>query len=47
MSTNVGGIPEVLPPDMVFLAPPTPEALIKRVEEAIKKYKKDCREDAE
>ena len=32
VSTNVGGIPEVLPPDMVYLAPPSPEALIKRVE---------------
>ena len=28
VSTNVGGIPEVLPPDMIYLAPAKPEPLI-------------------
>ena len=28
VSTNVGGIPEVLPPDMIYLAPARPKPLI-------------------
>ena len=39
MSTNVGGIPEVLPPDMVYLADPEESAIEARLEEAIKKVK--------
>ncbi|XP_065163277.1 phosphatidylinositol N-acetylglucosaminyltransferase subunit A [Atheta coriaria] len=37
VSTQVGGIPEVLPSDMIFLTEPTAEALIKGVEAAIAK----------
>lgn len=29
VSTNVGGIPEILPPDMLFLSPAKPKLLIK------------------
>jgi len=35
VSTNVGGIREVLPEDVVFLGNPDPEDIIKKVEEAI------------
>lgn len=37
VSTNVGGIPEVLPPDMIYLAPARPMALISQLEKAIGK----------
>jgi len=36
VSTNVGGIPEVLPKDMVYLADPNPESLIEATNLAIK-----------
>lgn len=36
VSTDVGGIPEVLPPDMVLLAPPNITALMLQVEQAIR-----------
>jgi len=39
VSTNVGGIPEVLPPDMIFLAPAKTRALIEQLEVAISKHK--------
>ena len=39
VSTNVGGIPEVLPPDMVYLADPEESAIEAKLEEAIKKVK--------
>lgn len=35
VSTRVGGVPEVLPPDMLVLAEPSPEGLIAAVEEAL------------
>jgi len=35
VSTNVGGIPDVLPRDMAILAPPEPEALVNAVGKAI------------
>lgn len=35
VSTNVGGVPEVLPPGMVFMAPARPKPLIDQVELAI------------
>lgn len=38
MTTNVGGIPEVLPSDMVLLADPTVESVYEKLEEAIKIY---------
>lgn len=38
VSTNVGGIPEVLPPDMIYLAPARPEPLIEKLEIAISHY---------
>ena len=38
VSTNVGGIPEVLPPNMIFLAQPKPKPLIRKLEEAIAHY---------
>lgn len=39
VSTNVGGVPEVLPPDMVFLAPARPKPMIEQLEKAISVYK--------
>ena len=39
VSTNVGGIPEVLPPDMIYMAPARPKPLIEQLENAIKNYK--------
>ena len=38
VSTNVGGIPEVLPPDMIYLAPAKPKPMIEQLEKAIKNY---------
>ena len=35
VSTNVGGIPEVLPPDMIYLSPARPKPLIAELEKAI------------
>jgi phosphatidylinositol N-acetylglucosaminyltransferase subunit A len=35
VSTNVGGVPEVLPSDMLLLADPDPQSLVDKVEEAI------------
>ena len=39
VSTNVGGIPEVLPPNMIQLAPARPKPLIEKLEIAISKCK--------
>jgi phosphatidylinositol glycan class A protein len=39
VSTNVGGIPEVLPPEMIYLAPARPKPLIEQLEVAIKNVK--------
>eukprot|EP00742_Colponemidia_sp_Colp-10_P021416 GILJ01025121.1.p1 GENE.GILJ01025121.1~~GILJ01025121.1.p1 ORF type:complete len:391 (+),score=43.41 GILJ01025121.1:24-1175(+) len=36
VSTKVGGVPEVLPPHMALLADPEPNALIEKLEEAIR-----------
>ncbi|XP_076303391.1 phosphatidylinositol glycan anchor biosynthesis class A isoform X2 [Lasioglossum baleicum] len=41
VSTKVGGIPEVLPSDLIYLVEPTVSALIEGLETAIKNYKKD------
>ena len=38
VSTNVGGVPEVLPPDMVYLAPARPKPMIEALERAIENY---------
>lgn len=35
VSTNVGGVPEVLPADMLLLADPDPASIVERVEEAV------------
>ncbi|XP_006618480.1 N-acetylglucosaminyl-phosphatidylinositol biosynthetic protein [Apis dorsata] len=40
VSTKVGGIPEVLPPDLIYLVEPTVPALIEGLESAITDYKK-------
>lgn len=40
VSTNVGGVPEVLPPDMIYLAPASPKPMIEQLERAINHYKK-------
>lgn len=40
VSTKVGGIPEVLPPDLIYLVEPTVPALIEGLEMAIADYKK-------
>ncbi len=37
VSTNVGGVPEVLPAEMLLLAEPDPASIVARVEEAIKR----------
>ena len=37
VSTKVGGVPEVLPPDMLLLAEPEPSSIINAMEEAINK----------
>ena len=39
VSTNVGGVPEVLPPDMIYLSPARPEPLVEKLELAIKQSK--------
>lgn len=39
VSTNVGGIPEVLPKDMIYLSPPKPNLLRKELEKAIANYR--------
>lgn len=39
VSTKVGGIPEVLPSDLIYLVEPTVPALIEGLEKAIKDYK--------
>lgn len=39
VSTKVGGIPEVLPPDLIYLVEPTVDALIEGLEFAIKDYR--------
>lgn len=39
VSTKVGGIPEVLPPDLIYLVEPTVPALISGLESAIADYK--------
>lgn len=39
VSTNVGGVPEVLPPDMIYLAPASPKPMIEQLEKAIANYK--------
>jgi hypothetical protein len=36
VSTNVGGIPEILPKDMVLLAEANSESLLSKLEEAVK-----------
>jgi len=36
VSTRVGGVPEVLPPDMIVLAEPVPEDMISAIGKAIK-----------
>lgn len=40
VSTKVGGIPEVLPPNLIYLVEPTVPALIEGLETAIADYKK-------
>jgi len=39
VSTNVGGVPEVLPKDMIYLAPASPKPMIEQLEKAIANYK--------
>ena len=41
VSTNVGGIPEVLPPHMINLAQPKPKPMIKVLREVINGYIKN------
>lgn len=40
VSTNVGGISEVLPPDIVLLAPAKPLKLVEKLEIAISRHNK-------
>ena len=40
VSTNVGGVPEVLPPDMILLAQPTVPDLVRKVKEAVSRMQK-------
>ena len=46
VSTDVGGIPEVLPPGMAYLAKPEAEALTAQLLRAIKDYEKYSCQDA-
>lgn len=39
VSTKVGGIPEVLPPDLIYLVEPNVSSLIEGLEQAISDYK--------
>lgn len=39
VSTKVGGIPEVLPPDLIYLVEPNVPALLEGLEQAIADYK--------
>ena len=39
VSTKVGGIPEVLPPDLIYLVDPSVEALVEGINTAIKSFK--------
>lgn len=39
VSTRVGGVPEVLPPDMLLLADPSPEGILRAMDEAIVRVK--------
>lgn len=39
VSTNVGGVPEVLPPDIIWLAPCKPRPMIEKLQAAISKHK--------
>ena len=39
IATGVGGVPEVLPPDMMITAKPDPDDLLEKVEEGIKRAK--------
>lgn len=41
VSTNVGGVPEVLPSDMVLLSEPNVECLAERLEQAIKRQQEE------
>ncbi|XP_031830102.1 phosphatidylinositol glycan anchor biosynthesis class A isoform X2 [Nomia melanderi] len=41
VSTKVGGIPEVLPPDLIYLVEPTVPALVEGLETAIADYRKN------
>jgi len=41
VSTNVGGVPEVLEPDMIVLCDPNVEALVQGVQQAIKRQEGD------
>ena len=40
MSTRVGGVPEVLPPNMINLAEPTVPALVTKIKEAVTTVKR-------
>ena len=42
VSTNVGGIPEVLPDDLVWLANPDTDSLVSAIEQAINDKKNGC-----
>lgn len=39
VTTKVGGIPEVLPPDLIYLVDPTVPALVEGLENALADYK--------
>ena len=39
VSTRVGGVPEVLPPEMLLLADPSPEGIVDAMEEAVARVK--------
>ena len=45
MSTKVGGIPEILPGDMMILAEPSVSDLIEKVKLAISRHKKNDKKD--
>ena len=45
MSTKVGGVPEILPEDMMILAEPSVSDVIEKVQIAIERHKKGEKKD--
>ena len=42
VSTNVGGVPEVLPPDMILLAEPNVASMVATIQQAVERQQQNC-----